>query len=616
MPLLAGQLLVGPRPQQREAHLGRVGLRVGDDERLLGGEGERDRHDLRGVGGLLLHAAPAREPRLPDLDDARVRDHHARLRGLGLVARVGRDHVDHRVRPDLAATPVSASTRIASSRWPGASCGGATSMSFCSSVSARGRCRRRGRRAPRDRGRGRRSPALRHLDRLDHVVGDRLVGLTGLASASSSVFGSTSLRTSLTYPAMSTNTTTSPSAAIAISSSPAALARVHAPLPGPISSWQRGYELPGRPGRSQRPKLSPPAHGSRAGPGLRSAGDAGARRRWTRGRADPAGSGDAAAGHPRARRSSGSRSARPRSSAPRRRRPPTRRRSPERARSSASSRCSGRRSGPPTSTRSTRRSSGRACAEYAERNDARLDPEQPPRIEGADVRVWVVTQDDARRGRREHRLARTTAARRGRGPRCRWAGRRRRAGAGGMPRCRRAGRRRSPTRSGTRSASRIGKPPLSCPEDVITLGLFLKAQGFQVWQNAHPQLGGDAGHEDKPEQLAPQVRRHGRARRQLRRLRGVVPERDGGAGPDPRPDREARLQRPLARLRGPLRPHAHRPVDVGARRQRRVHRPARGRPAGRAAGRLGQGDRDAAAARAVRDRRARTAGRRTSRSSR
>ena len=34
---------------------------------------------------------------------------------------------------------------------------------------------------------------------------------------------------------------------------------------------------------------------------------------------------------------------------------------------------------------------------------------------------------------------------------------------------------------------------------MITLGLFLKAQGFQVWQNAHPQLGGDAGHEDKPQ---------------------------------------------------------------------------------------------------------------------
>jgi Putative Flp pilus-assembly TadE/G-like len=45
---------------------------------------------------------------------------------------------------------------------------------------------------------------------------------------------------------------------------------------------------------------------------------------------------------------------------------------------------------------------------------------------------------------------------------------------------------------------RIGKPPLSCPEDVITLGLFLKSHGFHVWQNNHPALGGDAGHEYNP----------------------------------------------------------------------------------------------------------------------
>ena len=32
---------------------------------------------------------------------------------------------------------------------------------------------------------------------------------------------------------------------------------------------------------------------------------------------------------------------------------------------------------------------------------------------------------------------------------------------------------------------------------MITLGLFLKSQGFFVWQNNHPQLGGDAGHEGK-----------------------------------------------------------------------------------------------------------------------
>jgi hypothetical protein len=33
---------------------------------------------------------------------------------------------------------------------------------------------------------------------------------------------------------------------------------------------------------------------------------------------------------------------------------------------------------------------------------------------------------------------------------------------------------------------------------VITLGLFLKAHGFFVWQNNHPQLGGDAGHSYNP----------------------------------------------------------------------------------------------------------------------
>lgn len=41
-----------------------------------------------------------------------------------------------------------------------------------------------------------------------------------------------------------------------------------------------------------------------------------------------------------------------------------------------------------------------------------------------------------------------------------------------------------------------GKPP-GCP-DVVTLGLFLKAQGLMVWQNDHPQLGGDAGHAYNP----------------------------------------------------------------------------------------------------------------------
>ena len=44
---------------------------------------------------------------------------------------------------------------------------------------------------------------------------------------------------------------------------------------------------------------------------------------------------------------------------------------------------------------------------------------------------------------------------------------------------------------------KIGSSPRDCP-DVISLGLLLVSKGFQVWQNAHPALGGDAGHEDTP----------------------------------------------------------------------------------------------------------------------
>jgi Putative Flp pilus-assembly TadE/G-like len=43
----------------------------------------------------------------------------------------------------------------------------------------------------------------------------------------------------------------------------------------------------------------------------------------------------------------------------------------------------------------------------------------------------------------------------------------------------------------------IGPEPRDCA-DVISLGLLLVERGFMVWQNAHPALGGDAGHEDSP----------------------------------------------------------------------------------------------------------------------
>ena len=45
---------------------------------------------------------------------------------------------------------------------------------------------------------------------------------------------------------------------------------------------------------------------------------------------------------------------------------------------------------------------------------------------------------------------------------------------------------------------KIGPQPRDCP-DVVALGLLLVSKGFQVWQNAHPALGGDAGHEDNPD---------------------------------------------------------------------------------------------------------------------
>jgi hypothetical protein len=44
---------------------------------------------------------------------------------------------------------------------------------------------------------------------------------------------------------------------------------------------------------------------------------------------------------------------------------------------------------------------------------------------------------------------------------------------------------------------KIGPEPRDCP-DVISLGLLLVERGFMVWQNEHPALGGDAGHETNP----------------------------------------------------------------------------------------------------------------------
>lgn len=135
-------------------------------------------------------------------------------------------------------------------------------------------------------------------------------------------------------------------------------------------------------------------------------------------------------------------------------------------------------------------------AEYAERNGGRIDPEQPPKVEGVDVRVWVVSEkelgNDAKsiesehdRGRARARATLSLGGSVGGLP----SGMFPPSGSGGTPHI--------TDEEWERIGKQIGKPPLSCPEDVITLGLFLKSHGFFVWQNNHPQLGGDAGHVGK-----------------------------------------------------------------------------------------------------------------------
>jgi hypothetical protein len=144
-----------------------------------------------------------------------------------------------------------------------------------------------------------------------------------------------------------------------------------------------------------------------------------------------------------------------------------------------------------------------AMADYARRNGARLDPDHPPRIDGADVKAWVQTEaelgEDAAEVDREQVpvLPDEVGSVRGEArARARLSlalpGYNTGAGipvpGGGSPRITDA--------EWDALAQRISKPPVCA--DVVTLGLFLKRHGFMVWQNAHPELGGDPGHEYNP----------------------------------------------------------------------------------------------------------------------
>jgi Putative Flp pilus-assembly TadE/G-like len=138
----------------------------------------------------------------------------------------------------------------------------------------------------------------------------------------------------------------------------------------------------------------------------------------------------------------------------------------------------------------------REMAEYADKNGARLDPRHAPEINAADVRVWVVTEERLGADARGLDSEDTDGEARARaalslGVPSFSVGTPGAIGAvppGGTPRI--------SDDEWDDVAKKIDKPP-GCA-GVITLGLFLKAQGFQVWQNAHPALGGDQGHADNP----------------------------------------------------------------------------------------------------------------------
>jgi putative Flp pilus-assembly TadE/G-like protein len=132
-------------------------------------------------------------------------------------------------------------------------------------------------------------------------------------------------------------------------------------------------------------------------------------------------------------------------------------------------------------------------ADYARRNGGRLDPDRPPQINGADVKAWVETEEDLGEDARELDREQTRGEARARARlSLMLPGYNAGAGipipGGGSPRI--------GDDEWDALAKRISKPPVC--RDVVTLGLFLKSHGFMVWQNAHPELGGDPGHSYNP----------------------------------------------------------------------------------------------------------------------
>jgi hypothetical protein len=140
-------------------------------------------------------------------------------------------------------------------------------------------------------------------------------------------------------------------------------------------------------------------------------------------------------------------------------------------------------------------------ADYAHRNGGRLAPAHPPTIDGADVKAWTDTEAELGKSSADlkasehtrgqaHARARLTLAPVTFG----FSGGAPGADIGPLPT---GGTARISPAEWKALDERLNHP-VGCP-DIITLGLFLKAHGFFVWQNDDPRLGGDAGHEDRPD---------------------------------------------------------------------------------------------------------------------
>ena len=226
----------------------------------------------------------------------------------------------------------------------------------------------------------------------------------------------------------------------------------------------------------------------------------------------------------------------------------------------------GRRAGDPAPARGAVRAlrlhrSHRDQRAAGDRQDARV--RAPRTTGGSSSRSSTCSPSTSRRGSSARTswaatpsrpAARTSRPRPRRAPRCSSARSRSATPAGPLRRrraaCPAAASRKVTAEEWDALKRKIGPQPRDCPDVDLARPAARRARASMVWQNAHPALGGDAGHDDKPGQQPPRLQRHGRARRQLRprgRQRARGDRRRRAAA---RPAARARLQHDLAGRRG------------------------------------------------------------------